>query len=106
LRLMPALLLASMASATFAQDFTQMSLVQIASGLNQPIGVVNTGDGGKRLFIVEQAGVIRILNSGTGSLNATPFLDISTQIDSGGNEQGLLGLVFHPDYASNGYSLK
>jgi len=80
-----------------------MSLVQIASGLNQPIGVVNAGDGSARLFVIEQAGVIRILNSGTGSLNATPFLDISTQIDSGGNEQGLLGLVFHPDYASNGY---
>jgi len=100
---MSALLLASMTSATFAQDFTQLSLVQIATGLNQPIAVVNNGDGSDRLFIIEQAGVVRILNTGTGSLNATPFLDISTQIDSNGNEQGLLGLVFHPDYAGNGY---
>jgi len=80
-----------------------MSLVQIASGLNQPVAVVNAGDGSSRLFIIEQAGIIRVLNTTTGTLNAMPFLDISTQIDSGGNEQGLLGLVFHPGYTSNGH---
>jgi glucose/arabinose dehydrogenase len=53
-----------------------------------------------RLFIVEQPGRIRIVEN--GNLLATPFLDLAVQISSGG-ERGLLGLAFHPSYASNGY---
>jgi glucose/arabinose dehydrogenase len=52
-----------------------------------------------RLFIVEQQGTIRILTNDT--LVATPFLDLSNEIACCG-EQGLLGLAFHPDYATNG----
>ena len=54
-----------------------------------------------RLFVVEQAGIIKILNA-NGTVNATNFLNISSIITSGG-ERGLLGLAFHPDYAINGY---
>jgi len=54
------------------------------------------GDG--RLFILERTGAIRILES--GSVNASPFLTISGVSVCG--ESGLLGLAFHPDYASNG----
>lgn len=57
--------------------------------------------GDPRLFIVEQGGRIRIIDGG-GSLLPTPFLDLSGTV-SGGNEQGLLGLAFHPDYAMNGF---
>jgi glucose/arabinose dehydrogenase len=53
-----------------------------------------------RLFVVEQAGRIQILDRATGTLNATPFLDISAQISSSG-EQGLLGLALHPNYDAN-----
>src|SRR6185369_3505128 len=52
-----------------------------------------------RLFVVEQPGRIRIIKDGT--LAATPFLDISDAISSGG-ERGLLGLAFHPSYTTNG----
>jgi glucose/arabinose dehydrogenase len=53
------------------------------------------------LFIVEQhTGRIKILNLNTGLVNSTPFLDIDGLAT--GNEQGLLGLAFHPDYAANG----
>ncbi len=74
----------------------------IGSGLTGPIGIVNAGDGSGRLFIIEQAGIIRIYDTATATLLPTPFLDISALVDDTGNEQGLLGLVFHPDYASNG----
>ena len=52
-----------------------------------------------RLFIIDQEGLIRILEG--GDLDPTPFLDISDDVLSGG-ERGLLGLAFHPDFAANG----
>jgi len=69
------------------------------SGFNDPVDIQNAGD--DRLFVVEQGGLIKIIQP-DGSVNSTPFLNISS-IVSGGSEQGLLGLAFHPDYASNGY---
>ncbi|PVW16517.1 PQQ-dependent sugar dehydrogenase [Marixanthomonas spongiae] len=71
----------------------------VKEGFNNPVNLQNAGD--DRLFVVEQNGVIKILNA-DGTVNATPFLDISTQV-SCCNERGLLGLAFHPDYATNGY---
>ena len=55
-----------------------------------------------RLFVVEQRGRILILDLGTLVVNATPFLDIDSRVIGGGGERGLLGLAFHPDYATNG----
>ncbi|MCJ7513881.1 MAG: PQQ-dependent sugar dehydrogenase, partial [Anaerolineales bacterium] len=72
----------------------------VASGLQQPVFITHAGDGSERLFISERAGRIRILSGGT--LGATPFLDIRSKVASGGGEQGLLGLAFHPDFGSNG----
>src|SRR2546428_7304107 len=71
----------------------------IPSGLTQPVYVTHAGDSSGRLFLVEQTGVIRIFK--TGSLRATPFLDIRSRVLSGG-EQGLLSVAFHPQYSSNG----
>ncbi|HTJ80079.1 MAG TPA: hypothetical protein VL400_00105, partial [Polyangiaceae bacterium] len=54
-----------------------------------------------RLFLVQQNGIIRIYEN--GALVETPFLDVSDLIAGGpGTEEGLLGLAFHPDYATNG----
>jgi glucose/arabinose dehydrogenase len=83
-----------------ATDVT-LSLTQFATGLNSPVGVYNAGPGDDRLFVIEQAGVIRIVQS-NGAVLPTPFLDISARVLSGG-ERGLLGLVFHPDYATSGF---
>ncbi|MCB9155195.1 MAG: PQQ-dependent sugar dehydrogenase [Caldilineae bacterium] len=77
-----------------------ITLQQVASGLSQPVVITNAFD--KRLFVVERAGRIRIIDA-TGSLLATPFLDITSQVDSSDGEQGLLGLAFHPNYVNNGY---
>jgi glucose/arabinose dehydrogenase len=82
-----------------------ISLAQIADlstvGGSEPVAITNAGDGSGRLFIVEQPGRIRIYN-GT-QLLATPFLNITSIVNSGGAEQGLLGLAFDPDFSSNGY---
>lgn len=68
--------------------------------LTRPVYVTHAGDGTNRLFIVEQPG--RILIAANGRLRAEPFLDIREKITTRGNEQGLLGLAFHPDYKNNG----
>ena len=75
-----------------------VALEQVASGLSFPL-YLTAPVGDPRLFIVEKGGRIRIVKD--GALLPTPFLDISGQV-SGGNEQGLLGLAFHPQYATNG----
>ncbi len=71
----------------------------VTAGLVQPLYLTHAGDGSGRLFVVEQAGRIRILTQGT--LQSIPFLDINDLVLAGG-ERGLLGLAFHPDYARNG----
>ncbi|MCS6848214.1 MAG: PQQ-dependent sugar dehydrogenase [Anaerolineae bacterium] len=70
----------------------------VVSGLNQPVFVTHAGDA--RLFIVERAGVIRIFQN--GSLLSTPFLNITSLVQSSGSEEGLLGLAFEPNYAQTG----
>lgn len=72
----------------------------MASGLTKPVDIAHAGD--PRLFIVEQAGTIEIMNE-NGQINPEPFLDITDRVNDSGNERGLLGLAFHPDFADNGY---
>jgi glucose/arabinose dehydrogenase len=80
--------------------FPPIQVQQVASGLTSPVTVSNAGDGSGRLFIVQQTGEIRILIN--GNILPTPFLDIHDLV-SCCDERGLLGLAFHPDYASNGF---
>ncbi len=80
--------------------FPTIQLQPVVSGLTMPVTVTNAGDGSGRLFIVQQTGQIRIFTNGT--LLLAPFLDISDLVSCCG-EQGLLGLAFHPDYATNGF---
>jgi glucose/arabinose dehydrogenase len=79
-----------------------LSLQTFATGLNEPVSIANAGPNDDRLFVVERAGRIKIVQAG-GNVLSTPFLSIPGRVNSSGSEQGLLGLVFHPDYASNGY---
>ncbi len=84
-----------------AETFRIMA-TRVASGLSRPLYVTTPAADTGRLFIVEQhTGRIRIMNLDAGAVNPTPFLDIDGL--STGNEQGLLGLAFHPDYATNGF---
>lgn len=88
------LLLAGAAPASAA-----VSLELVANGFLAPVGVTNAGD--ERLFVVERAGRIRVLApAGSGWTNGVTFLDLRDKVRTGG-EEGLLGLAFHPDYATN-----
>ena len=88
------------ASKLAAQQVQGLDAIRVASGLSSPLFVTAPPGDFNRLFIVQQGGQIRILNLNTGVLNATPFLT-AANLQSGG-EQGLLGLAFDPDYATNG----
>jgi glucose/arabinose dehydrogenase len=70
----------------------------VAGGLDQPL-FVTAPPGDDRLFIVEKGGAIRVLEG--GELAPQPYLDLSDRVSTSG-ERGLLGLAFHPDFASNG----
>ena len=76
-----------------------IKLTAVSSGLLNPVFAVHAGDGSNRLFIVEQRGVIKVLQPGA----ATPsvFLDIRPKVVSA-DDRGLLGMAFHPDYKVNG----
>ena len=74
-------------------------LTAYATGLTSPIDIASAQDGSGRIYVVEQAGRIRVVKN--GALSATPFLDISTKT-AGSGERGLLGLAFHPRYRTNG----
>lgn len=91
----------------FAQDtidLPALELAPVASGLSRPINITHAGDGTDRIFVVEQAGRIMVLE---GELGPRPFLDISDRVESpatgGGNEEGLLSVAFPPGYAKKGY---
>ena len=80
--------------------FSQTIAIQsFATGFSGAVEIVHAND--SRLFVVQQGGLIRILNA-DGTKNTTPFLNLSSLVSTGG-ERGLLGLAFHPDYATNGY---
>jgi glucose/arabinose dehydrogenase len=80
-----------------AQAAAAVPLVPVLSGLASPVYVTSAHDGSNRLFIVEQAGRIKVLQPGATA--PTIFLDITASVLSGG-EQGLLGLAFHPQFST------
>lgn len=101
----------ALALAIAGQAFVtaQTSTVRVASGFDRPLfATAPTGDN-DRLFVVEQGttansqrtGRVKILDLNTGTVAATPFLELGGL--STGNEQGLLGFAFDPDYATNGF---
>lgn len=75
-----------------------IQLEPVLSGLSSPLFVTSARDGSDRLFVLERAGVIKVLQPGEAT--ATVFLDITARVRSGG-ERGLLGLAFHPQFSSN-----
>jgi glucose/arabinose dehydrogenase len=76
-----------------------VGLQEVVSGLSFPLYLTAPSGDPSRLFIVEKGGAIRVVKDGV--LLPTPFLDLTGRVSTGG-EQGLLGLAFDPEYASNG----
>ncbi len=96
-------MLATVTFAAIEKGEVTLKLEMVAAGLTGPEHLTHAGDGSGRLFIVDQAGLIRIVKNGV--LLATPFLDLRDRIPAlnpGFDERGLLGLAFHPDYVHNG----
>jgi glucose/arabinose dehydrogenase len=82
---------------------TRVDLQQVADGLVSPIGAVAAPDNTKRLFVIDQAGKIWIIDS-TGNKLSTPFMDVTpflVSLSPGYDERGLLGLAFHPQFTTN-----
>ncbi len=87
-------------AAPFDPSAFAVGFEPVADGFEQPVHVADAGDGSGRLFVVERAGRIRIVRD--GEVEAESFLDIVDIVESGGTEQGLLSVAFHPDYPENG----
>jgi glucose/arabinose dehydrogenase len=77
-----------------------ITLEEVTSAVERPVYLTHAGDGSGRLFIVEQEGRVRVWQN--GQLLAAPFLEIESEVEDGGNEQGLLSIAFHPQYETNG----
>ena len=92
---------AAAARAQLGPGSPAVRLERVLGGLERPVDVKHAGDGSGRLFVIEKKGRIRVVRNGT--LEPTPFLDITPLVGSSGNEQGLLGMAFHPSYASTGF---
>jgi hypothetical protein len=69
----------------------------------RPVDFQHAGDNSNRIFIVEQRGVISVFQNDAQTTNKTAFLNIESRVEDSSNEEGLLGLAFHPDYETNGY---
>lgn len=76
-----------------------LGLQEVASGLQQPLLVTGAPGDASRLFVLLKGGTVRVIVD--GQLQEQPFIDITPQVANQG-ERGLLGLAFHPDYATNG----
>jgi glucose/arabinose dehydrogenase len=99
------ILLAAMAwtSPSWAQIPADVTLDPIPgiTGLSGALGLKNAGDGSGRLFIVQQNGIVRILDE-SGTLLPDPFIDIGSRTAISASERGLLDIAFHPEFAVNG----
>lgn len=81
-----------------------VGLKKIAGGFSAPMMIATPDDGTGRMFVVDQTGVVRIIDS-NGTLVSEPFLDIRDRmvnLNTRYDERGLLSMAFHPDFKNNG----
>lgn len=69
----------------------------------RPVDLQQPADNSNRLFVVEQEGIISVFDRDANVSSKKTYLDITDRVDDGGNEEGLLGLAFHPNYVTNGF---
>lgn len=85
-------------------DTRALTLELVTDGLTNPVALAEPPDGTGRLFVVDQAGLVRVVNR-DGTLQDAPFLDVRdrmVELMPEYDERGLLGLAFHPQFATNG----
>lgn len=71
------------------------------SGLSSPLFLTHAKDGSKRVFVVQQRGLIKVVQPVTKEVS--DFINLSSKVSQSGSERGLLGLAFHPDFETNSY---
>lgn len=91
------------AATALSPDQVRLRLEPVYTGFELPVFLTHAGDGSQRLFVVEKTGKIWVIVDGV--VQPTPFLDVSEKITTAGNEQGLLGLAFAPDFSESGHFL-
>ena len=87
------------ALAAYNPNGVAIALHQVVGTFDHPVLVTSPRDGSHRLFVVEQTGRVKIIQS--GAVRATPFMNLSSIVSQNG-ERGLLGLAFHPSFKTNG----
>jgi glucose/arabinose dehydrogenase len=95
-------LLAAIANPAKAE--VKIKLEEVASGLTHPLAMVSIPDGSGRKAVIEQHGLVRIIDQ-RGRLLPEPFLNIQSKLvhlEPFFDEQGLIGIAFHPNYRQNG----
>lgn len=90
----------SLAAPQARTAWPAVSLTPWLGGFTQPVCLTHAGDGSGRLFLVERAGLVKIIQN--GQVAGTPFLDIRTRVLSTGGEQGLLSIAFPPGFPASG----
>jgi len=85
-------------------DLPSITLVPVFNALTfqRPIQVTHAGDGSNRLFVIEQRGRVVVFPNRADVESHDVFLDIRERVFMGHNEEGLLAIAFHPNYAENG----
>jgi len=91
----------ALAGATYPASQTSVGLVAVGSGFTGPTYVTSSRDGLGRLFVVEQRGLVKVFVH--GRTQSTAYLDLRTRVATGGNEQGLLSIAFHPSFQTRPY---
>lgn len=87
--------------APLAPDQVRLRLEPVYRGFQLPVFLTHAGDGSGRSFVVEKSGKIWVIDN--GAVQSAPFLDVSAKITTSGNEQGLLGMAFAPNFAESGH---
>lgn len=81
----------------------QVTLAFPKLSFTRPVDLQHANDNSNRLFVVEQKGIISVFKNESSASSKNTFLDIRNKVDDNGNEEGLLGLAFHPQYKTNGF---
>ncbi len=97
------LVAACAASPACAQNNPQYGIEEAFPHLtfSRPTDLQSPRDGSGRLFVVEQDGVIRVFKNDPAEKTSAVFLDLRSRVNKNGNEMGMLGLAFHPEFQSN-----
>jgi len=98
----PAFFMVALACVPASGGSTPLTTQRIASGLTRPLYVTHAPGDFTRVFVVEQGGRVRVYDITVDPpILIGTFLDIQARVNDSGNEQGLLGMAFHPDFDSN-----